>query len=104
LPSATYNGIALRYACDVARCLARAGLDLPVCIGGRLNQVPDDSNSGLPIDVTSEIRALGLIPCASLDDLAPLLRRLAEASSPDTPIDDEEKDAFVDASDWSTPV
>jgi hypothetical protein len=68
LPSATYNGIALRYACDVARCLARAGLDLPVWIGGRLNQVPDDSNSGLPIDVTSEIRA------------------------------------FVDASDWSTPV
>jgi methylmalonyl-CoA mutase cobalamin-binding subunit len=77
----TYNGIALRYACDVARCLARAGLDLPVCIGGRLNQVPEDSNSGLPVDVTDEIRALGFIPCASLDDLVPLLRRLAEPSA-----------------------
>ena len=75
----TYNGIALRYARDVARCLAQAGLDLPVCIGGRLNQVPDNSNSGLPVDVTAEIRALGFIPCASLDDLVPLLRRLAEA-------------------------
>ena len=74
----TYNGIALRYARDVARCLERAGLDLPACISGRLNQFPDDSNSGLPVDVTDEIRALGLVPCASLDDLAPLLRRLAE--------------------------
>jgi methylmalonyl-CoA mutase cobalamin-binding subunit len=74
----TYNGIALRYAGDVARCLARADLDIPVCIGGRLNQVPDDSNSGLPVDVTDDIRALGLTPCASLDDLTPLLRRLAE--------------------------
>jgi methylmalonyl-CoA mutase cobalamin-binding subunit len=64
----TYNRIALRYAGDVARCLARADLDIPVCIGGRLNQVPDDSNSGLPVDVTDDIRALGLIPCASLDD------------------------------------
>ena len=59
--------------------LTRADLDIPVCIGGRLNQVPDDSNSGLPVDVTDDIRALGLIPCASLDDLTPLLRRLAEA-------------------------
>jgi methylmalonyl-CoA mutase cobalamin-binding subunit len=75
----TYNGIALRYARDVARCLARADLDIPVCIGGRLNQVPDDSNSGLPVDVTDDIRALGLIPCASLNDLTPLLRRLADA-------------------------
>jgi methylmalonyl-CoA mutase cobalamin-binding subunit len=75
----TYNGIALRYARDVARCLARAGLDLPVCIGGRLNQIPDDSNSGLPVDVTAEIRALGFVPCTSLDALAPLLEQLADA-------------------------
>ena len=74
----TYNGIALRYAGDVAGCLARADLDFPVCIGGRLNQVPDDTNSGLPVDVTDDIDALGLTPCASLDDLTPLLRRLAE--------------------------
>jgi hypothetical protein len=32
----------------------------------------------LPVDVTDDIRALGLTPCASLDDLTPLLRRLAE--------------------------
>ena len=67
----TYNGIALRYAGDVARCLTRADLDIPVCIGGRLNQILEDSNSGLPVDVTDDVRALGLIPCASLDDLTP---------------------------------
>jgi methylmalonyl-CoA mutase cobalamin-binding domain/chain len=72
----TYNGIALRYASDVVSCLERAGLEIPVCIGGRLNQIPDDSNSGLPVDVTAEIRALGVIPCPSLDALVPLLERL----------------------------
>jgi methylmalonyl-CoA mutase cobalamin-binding subunit len=78
----TYNGIALRYAGNVLCCLERADLDLPVCIGGRLNQIPDDSNSGLPVDVTAEIRALGAIPCASLDALVPLLERLAATPHP----------------------
>ncbi len=78
----TYNGIALRYATDVIRCLERAGLAIPVSIGGRLNQIPDDSNSGLPVDVTAEIRALGVIPCASLDSLVPLLERLAGTPHP----------------------
>ena len=78
----TYNGIALRYAGDVLCCLAQADLDLPVCIGGRLNQIPDDSNSGLPVDVSEEIRALGVIACASLGALVPLLERLAATPQP----------------------
>jgi methylmalonyl-CoA mutase cobalamin-binding subunit len=73
----TYNGIALRYARDVLRCLEAAGVALPVLIGGRLNEVPEDSNSGLPVDVGEEIRALGVTPCPSLDPLAPVLARLA---------------------------
>ena len=59
----TYNGIALRYAREVMQALARAGVDLPVYIGGRLNQVPEDSNSGLPVDVAADIAALGVVPC-----------------------------------------
>src|SRR5690606_37591520 len=54
----TYNGVALRYTREVLDCLAAAGLAIPVCVGGRLNQIPEDSNSGLPVDVTEEIRAL----------------------------------------------
>lgn len=59
----THNGIALRYARQVLGALGDAGASLPVCIGGRLNQVPDESNSGLPMDVTSELAALGVVPC-----------------------------------------
>ena len=73
----TYNGVALRYARDVIGCLAGAGLTIPVCIGGKLNQIPEDSNSGLPVDVTGEIRALGVEPCPSLDALASMLANSA---------------------------
>ena len=76
----TSNEIALRYAGDPERFLAHASLDIPgFPLAAKLNQVPDNSNSGLPVDVTDDIRALGLTPCASLDDLRPpLLRQLAE--------------------------
>ncbi|WP_029351040.1 cobalamin-dependent protein [Bosea sp. 117] len=81
----TYNGIALRYAGEVKQTLARAGQRLPVCIGGRLNQVPDDTNSGLPVDVTADIEKLGVVPCATpaalVDVLSSLAARLAERSS-----------------------
>ena len=59
----TYNGIALRYAREVRDAMAGAGVTLPLCIGGRLNQVPDDSNSGLPVDVARDIEALGVVAC-----------------------------------------
>lgn len=74
----TYNGVGLAYARAVLTEMTARGMTLPVMIGGRLNGVPEDSNSGLPVDATAEIRALGVFPCASLDDMVPALRaRLA---------------------------
>ena len=77
----TYNGIALRYAREVRDAMASAGVTLPLCIGGRLNQVPDDSNSGLPVDVAREIEALGVLACPTPEPLIALLDRLAATSS-----------------------
>jgi methylmalonyl-CoA mutase cobalamin-binding subunit len=77
----TYNGIALRYAREVRDAMAGAGVTLPLCIGGRLNQVPDDSNSGLPVDVAGEIEALGVLACPTPERLIALLDRLATTSS-----------------------
>jgi methylmalonyl-CoA mutase cobalamin-binding subunit len=77
----TYNGIALRYAREVQDAMAGAGVTLPLCIGGRLNQVPDDSNSGLPVDVAREIEALGVLACPTPERLIALLDRLAATSS-----------------------
>jgi methylmalonyl-CoA mutase cobalamin-binding subunit len=77
----TYNGIALRYAREVQDAMAGAGVILPLCIGGRLNQIPDDSNSGLPVDVAREIEALGVLACPTPEALIALLDRLAATSS-----------------------
>jgi methylmalonyl-CoA mutase cobalamin-binding subunit len=78
----TYNGIALRYAREVQDQLAMVGCAIPVCIGGRLNQVPDDSNSGLPVDVSADILALGVAVCETPADLIALLGDLARSPRP----------------------
>jgi len=70
----TYNGVALSYAQAVKVEMERRGLHLPILIGGRLNEIPKDSNSNLPIDVSREIAALGIRPCADLDDMLSTLR------------------------------
>lgn len=75
----TYNGIALRYAREVRDELAARAAAIPVCIGGRLNQIPDDSNSGLPVDVGADIRNIGITPC---DDPAGLIAVLDELAGP----------------------
>ena len=73
----TYNGVALSYARAVRKQMQAQGIDLPVLVGGRLNEVPKDSNSGLPVDVIDEIAALGCVPCADLDAMLAALRRYA---------------------------
>ena len=65
----TYNGVALSYAKAVKAAMKAQGIDLPVLVGGRLNEVPKDSNSGLPVDVSSEIADLGCTPCHDLDGM-----------------------------------
>ncbi|MFC5392603.1 hypothetical protein [Bosea vestrisii] len=77
----TYNGIALRFATEVLAALERAGARLPVCIGGRLNQIPEDSNSGLPVDVTDDLARLGVIPCPTPEGLVAELETLARMRS-----------------------
>ena len=68
----TYNGIALRYF----RALRTAGVDCPVLIGGRLNQIPEGSNSSLPVDVGDDLAQAGALVCRAAADLAPALRGL----------------------------
>jgi len=77
----TYNGVALTYAKAVKAVLKERNLDLPVLMGGRLNEVPKDSNSGLPVEVSQEISDLGYYPCVNLDDMLASLRRMANPVS-----------------------
>ena len=73
----TYNGVAMSYARAVLAALAARGAVLPVLIGGKLNEIPPESNSGLPVDVTADLAAAGCSPCAGLDEMLAVLRGLA---------------------------
>ena len=54
----THNGMALEYAEQLQAELDRRGLDVPVLMGGVLNQKVADLP--LPVDVTGELRQLGI--------------------------------------------
>jgi methylmalonyl-CoA mutase cobalamin-binding subunit len=63
----TYNGMALEMGKALRSELDRRGLRVPVFMGGKLNQVVE--GQALPVDVSDEIAALGLIPCCTIQEL-----------------------------------
>ena len=69
----TYNGIALDFYQRLAAGLDGAKLPVPVLIGGRLNQIPEQTNTSLPVDVSAELSGAGARVCASIDDMVPQL-------------------------------
>ena len=66
----TYNGVALTYF----EALRAEGIAVPVLIGGRLNQIPEGSNTSLPVDVGDQLAAAGALVCRSAEELVPALR------------------------------
>ncbi len=72
----TYNGVAMSYYNALRD---HVGLEIPVLIGGRLNQVPDSSNTSLPVDVGDQLSASGALVCREIEDAVPaLLKALKE--------------------------
>jgi methylmalonyl-CoA mutase cobalamin-binding subunit len=78
----TYSGVALDYLKTLRLEMARIGLDLPIFIGGKLNQIPEDSSSSLPVDVSAELGALGAVVCHRVDDMLAELVLLAQGQRP----------------------
>ena len=81
----TYNGVALRYARDLLEKLQKAGLDIPVLIGGRLNEIPETSNTSLPVDVSAQLSDIGALPCPDLAAATRALQTIVEATPPQKP-------------------
>jgi methylmalonyl-CoA mutase cobalamin-binding subunit len=77
----TYNGVALEYAGSLRTEMARLGLALPVFLGGKLNQVPEDDPLSLPVDVGPQLREAGVTPCRSIEEMLRALAGMAEAVS-----------------------
>jgi hypothetical protein len=75
----SYNGVALQFVADLKRELSERDAQLPVFVGGKLNRVPDGSNTSLPVDIRNELTAAGAIVCPSVDLM---LDRLAEMARP----------------------
>ena len=71
----TYNGIALTYLQALRDEMRRSGLDIPVFVGGRMNQIPEGSNTSLPVDVTSKVSALGMTVCSDVGEMLNQLSR-----------------------------
>jgi methylmalonyl-CoA mutase cobalamin-binding domain/chain len=66
----TYNGTALTQGRSLMSALSARGYDGIVIMGGILNE---DCGGDLPIDVTDQLAALGILCPARLNDVAPLI-------------------------------
>ncbi len=78
----TYNGVALSFSQRLRGELARRGVAPRVFVGGRLNEIMDDSASSLPVDVADEIRQTGAVPCDTIDVLVKALADDVRRASP----------------------
>ena len=78
----TYNGVALHYLQALRREMDRRGLDVPIFIGGKLNQIPEGSPSSLPVDVTGQLWALGAVVCHRVEDMLEELLKMAQERVP----------------------
>ena len=73
----TYNGVVLDYLRRLHAEMEARGLRLPIFIGGKLNQIPDDSNTSLPVDISAELEAAGAVACGQIGDMLEHLARMA---------------------------
>ena len=67
----THNGMALTYARTLRRELERVGVEVTVAMGGTLNEDIDDRAS--PVDLSNELRQLGVRVCEDVTDVLDLL-------------------------------
>jgi methylmalonyl-CoA mutase cobalamin-binding subunit len=62
----THNGMALDYARRLKKEMALKGINIPVVMGGILNQKVEDR--ALPVDVADNIKKLDFLPCPRLEN------------------------------------
>jgi methylmalonyl-CoA mutase cobalamin-binding subunit len=75
----SYNGVALQFVAELRRELGERSMDLPIFIGGKLNRIPDGTNTSLPVDVSQEIAAEGAIVCTAVDRMIAELVEIAQS-------------------------
>jgi methylmalonyl-CoA mutase cobalamin-binding subunit len=80
----SYNGVALQFFTQLKGELDARNSSLPVFVGGKLNRIPDGSNTSLPVDISEELASAGATVCRSVDSMIAALGEIARAPRPDT--------------------
>lgn len=70
--ASTHNGMALTYSKHLKRELEKRDLSIPVAMGGTLNQ--DIEGNPTPVDVTDDLKELGVFVCERIEDLVKILK------------------------------
>jgi len=70
----SYNGVALNFVSELKKDMDKLGVGAPIFIGGKLNCVPDGSNTSLPVDISEELTAAGAVVCPGVETM---LERMA---------------------------
>jgi len=52
----SYCGVGLDYVRDLRLQMVQLGIVMPIFIGGKLNRIPEDSQTSLPVDVSGSLR------------------------------------------------
>ena len=78
----SYNGVALQFFTQLRGELAARNSSLPVFIGGKLNRIPEGSNTSLPLDVSEELALAGATVCKSVDSMVAALGEIARSRRP----------------------
>lgn len=69
----TYNGIALSYYQALLKEISNIGINIPIFIGGKLNQIPEDTQTSIPVDVTEQLRTMSANVCHHIEDMIEIL-------------------------------
>jgi methylmalonyl-CoA mutase cobalamin-binding subunit len=73
----SYNGVALNFVAELKQDLQLLGVAAPIFVGGKLNRVPDGSNTSLPVDISDELQAAGAIACPGIEAMLDRIARMA---------------------------
>jgi methylmalonyl-CoA mutase cobalamin-binding subunit len=87
----SYNGVALGFVSELNDEMQKRQMHLPVFVGGKLNRVPDGSNTSLPVDIANEIAAAGAVVCPRVESMIDRLVDIARAKLPEVLLTDARK-------------
>jgi methylmalonyl-CoA mutase cobalamin-binding domain/chain len=76
----SYNGVALQFVSALKEEMRKLNMDMPVFIGGKLNRVPEGSNTSLPVDISDEVAQAGALVCPSVETMLGQLAEIAQGA------------------------